>query len=470
MRHGTVLGMPEIVSPIDGQVAFSYGQLSYDRALEQVHLAREAQVRWSAVPLVARIALCEAMLDRYRLQLDGNALAITRMMGKPLAQARSEFERGMVERCRHLCAIATSALADHVLPEKQGFQRYIRRAPLGLVLDIAAWNYPLLIAINVVATAVLSGNAVLIKHAHQTALVADQLERAFIDAGAPEGLVQAFPIDHNTAAALIQARVFDGLAFTGSVRGGHEVARTVAESNFIPTTFELGGKDPAIVLPDANFDFAVENLVDGAFYNSGQSCCGIERIYVHRDLYPRFIEAYVAQVRAYRLGDPRDEATTLGPLATEHAVRKVQQQIDAAVAKGASPLIGPRDFDVPDLSGCYLAPQVLVDVDHSMSLMQEETFGPTVGIMSFDDLEHAIALANDSRYGLTASIWSEDLDGAPAIADRLEAGTVYLNRCDYLDPALAWTGVKDSGVGCSLSELGFGQVTRPKSYHFRTRI
>lgn len=459
--------MPDIVSPIDGEVAYRYSELTFDAALEKIERAREAQRAWAKSTFEQRTALCLGMLEAYRRDLDEHALAITRMMGKPLADARGEFERGTVERCKHLCDLAPAALADLVLPEKPGFQRYVRRIPLGVVLDIAAWNYPLLIVINVAAAAVLSGNAVLIKHAHQTALVAEQFERAFLAAGAPPGLVQAFPMDHGTAAALIAARRFDGLSFTGSVRGGHEVARTVAQTNFIPTTFELGGKDPALVLPDADVDFTVENLVDGTFYNAGQSCCGIERIYVHRDLYPRFVEAFVETTRAYRLGDPRTPGVTLGPLASAEGRRRVQNQIDAAVAKGARALLSDADFDVPDLSPCYMAPHVLVDVDHSMTFMQEETFGPAVGIMPFDTIERAVALANDSRYGLTASIWSRDLIRASRLAEELEAGTVYLNRCDYLDPGLAWTGVKDSGVGCSLSELGFAQFTRPKSHHFR---
>jgi acyl-CoA reductase-like NAD-dependent aldehyde dehydrogenase len=222
------------------------------------------------------------------------------------------------------------------------------------------------------------------------------------------------------------------------------------------------------VLPDADFDFTVDNLVDGAFFNSGQSCCGIERIYVHRDLYDRFVEAYAAKVREYRVGDPLDETTTLGPVVDAAAADHVRRQVSAAVAAGARSLVPASAFDVPDRSKCYLAPVVLDRVDHSMDVMVEETFGPAVGIMKVDDVDDAVALMNDSPYGLTASIWTTDSARGEAIATRVEAGTVYLNRCDYLDPALAWTGVKDSGVGCSLSKLGFLQVTRPKSYHFRT--
>jgi acyl-CoA reductase-like NAD-dependent aldehyde dehydrogenase len=460
----------EIVSPIDGEVAYTFDRLGMDEALSRLSTAVAVQREWRRTPLQTRIELCRKMLDCYRERLQENAEQITRMMGKPVAHARGEFNGGTSERTRHLCDIAEQALADEVLPEKAGFRRYIRHEPVGVVLDIAAWNYPLLIAVNVIVPAVLAGNAVLVKHASQTALVADQFVRAFADAGAPEGLVQAFPVDHETAAKVIATRRFGYVSFTGSVRGGHEIARSVAQDNFINVGLELGGKDPALVLPDANFDFTVENLVDGAFFNAGQSCCGIERIYVHRDVYDRFVEAYAAKVREYKVGNPLDEGTTLGPVVDAAAAAHVKRQVAAAIAAGARSLVPASAFEVPDLSPCYLAPQVLDRVDHSMELMVEETFGPAVGIMRIDDVEQAVALMNDSPYGLTASIWTTDIDRGEAIARDVEAGTVYLNRCDYLDPALAWTGVKDSGVGCSLSRFGFLQVTRPKSYHLRTEI
>ncbi len=468
--HGTDPSRVEIVSPIDGQVAYVVDRLNTDQALSRLSTAMAVQREWRQTPLATRVELCRRMLDCYRERLAENAEQITRMMGKPIAHARGEFLGGTTERTRHLCDIAADALADEVLPAKPGFSRYIRHEPVGVVLDIAAWNYPLLIAVNVIVPSVLAGNAVLVKHASQTALVADQFARAFSEAGAPDGLVQAFTVDHDTAAKVIATRRIGYVSFTGSVRGGHEIARTVAQDNFVNVGLELGGKDPALVLPDAAFDFTVENLVDGAFFNAGQSCCGIERIYVHRDVYDRFVEAYVAKVREYVLGNPLDEKTNLGPLVDADAAAHVRAQIADAVAKGARPLVDPSDFQVPDLSPCYLAPQVLDRVDHSMEIMMEETFGPAVGIMKVDDVEHAIALMNDSPYGLTASVWTTDADRGEAIARELEAGTVYLNRCDYLDPGLAWTGVKDSGVGCSLSRFGFLQVTRPKSYHLRREI
>ena len=459
--------MPEILSPIDGQPAYHFDLLSADQVRTRLELASATSRAWRESPIEERVSLCLAMLDAYASRLDQNAEEITRMMGKPIGQARGEFERTVVERVEHLCKIAPEALADQVLPAKDGFHRFIRHDPVGVVLDIAAWNYPLAIAVNVIVPAVLAGNAVLVKHASQTALVADQFERAFLAAGAPSGLVQAMPMSHQTTAELIRSRGLGYVSFTGSVRGGHEIYRTVAEDNFIHAGMELGGKDPALVLEDADVAFAAENLVDGAFYNAGQSCCGIERIYVADAIFDDFVAAYVALAKKYVLGDPLDTATTLGPLVDEKSAAFVRGQVAAAVAGGAQLLVGDRDFDVPDRSRCYLAPHVLIDVDHSMALMHEETFGPAIGIARVANEHEGIALMNDSAFGLTASIWSGDFERASRLAEDVEAGTVFANRCDYLDPALAWTGVKDSGFGCSLSNLGFQPVTRPKSYHLR---
>ncbi len=461
--------MPVITSPIDGLPAYSFELLDDAEVARRLTLASGTARAWRDTALSERIALCRGMLRAYAAHLDENARAITRMMGKPITQSRDEFERTMVERVEHLCAIAGEALADEVLPPSPGFQRFIRHEPVGVVLDIAAWNYPLVIAVNVIVPAVLAGNAVLVKHASQTALVAQQFERAFFEAGAPMGLVQAMPMDHATTARLIDSRALGYVSFTGSVRGGHEIYRTLAQQNFIAAGLELGGKDPALVLEDADVAFAAENLVDGAFYNAGQSCCGIERIYVADSRYDEFVEAFVSHARRYVMGDPQDAATTLGPLVDEKSADAVRGQVARARAAGARLLIGDANFEVPDRTRCNLAPQVLVDVDHSMDLMVEETFGPAIGIMRVANENEGMALVNDSPYGLTASLWTADLDRGQRLAEDVEAGTVYVNRCDYLDPGLAWTGVKDSGFGCSLSKLGFRSVTRPKSYHLRSQ-
>ncbi|MEM9174816.1 MAG: aldehyde dehydrogenase family protein [Myxococcota bacterium] len=459
--------MPDIISPIDGQPCHSFELLDEDAVGERLALAAATQRAFRDMPIAERAELCRGMLDAYRAHGDEYAEQITRMMGKPIGQASGEFARTMVERTEHLCDIAEAALADQVLPDEPGFRRFIRHEPVGVVLDIAAWNYPLAIAVNVIVPSVLAGNSVLVKHASQTALVADQFARSFAEAGAPEGLVQAAPMSHDVTAKLIRSRALGYVSFTGSVGAGHEIYRAVASENFIQAGMELGGKDPALVLEDADIAFAAENLVDGAFYNAGQSCCGIERIYVHERVYDDFVSEFVRIAKDYRLGDPLDESTTLGPMVDAKSAGFVRDQVAAAIGAGASRLVGDADFDVPDRSACYLAPQVLVGVDHTMSLMVDETFGPAIGLMKVASESEGIALMNDSEFGLTASIWSGDFERAARLAEHVEAGTVFANRCDYLDPALAWTGVKDSGFGCSLSSLGFQSVTRPKSYHLR---
>ncbi len=463
--------MPEIISPIDGSPAYSFTQRGRDDALAQLGRARAAQREWRQTTLHRRVQLCEDMLDRFADRLDDNAEAITRMMGKPLAHARGEFLGGFCQRTRYLCSIAQEALAESVLSDgkRDGIRRMIRREPVGVALVIAAWNYPLLVPVGATVCSLLAGNAVLIKHAPQTALVADQLARAFAEAGAPEDLVQALHVDHPTAAEVIDSRLLGFVSFTGSVRGGHEVYRAVARNNFIGVGMELGGKDPAYVRADAPVAKTAANLVDGAFFNAGQSCCAIERIYVHKDIYDDFVAAAREQVHEYVVGDPLDAATTLGPVVNAAAASRVRAQVEQALAAGARQVTDDARFAIPDRSRCYLPPRVLVDVTHEMALMTEESFGPVVGIMRVEGDDEAIARMNDSVYGLTASVWTDDDSCALELATRLEAGTVFQNRCDYLDPALAWTGVKDSGHGASLSRLGFDAVTRPKSYHLRAR-
>jgi acyl-CoA reductase-like NAD-dependent aldehyde dehydrogenase len=426
--------------------------------------AHAAQREWRRVPVAERVRIVQQVVPAFRAQADRVALEITRQMGKPLRQARNEIGT-MIDRAETMCRLAEAALADEPLPPKEGFTRFIRHEPLGVVLDIAAWNYPLLIAVNVIVPALLAGNAVLVKHARLTPLCADHFVDAFRRTELPPDLIAAVRLDHVQVAELIRSGRVGYVSFTGSVEGGREVYGHVSR-RFIDAGLELGGKDPAYVAEDANFDFAVENVVDGAFYNAGQSCCAVERIYVARPLFDRFVEAAVALVRQYTLGDPEDDKTTMGPLAHDKGVRVVESQVAEARAAGARVLTGGRRRPG---AGFFYEPTVLVDVDHRMSLMREETFGPVVGIMPVRDDAEAVRLMNDSAYGLTASVWTEDPVRAERLLDQVEAGTVYANRCDYLDPLLPWVGVKDSGKGCSLSHLGFRHLTRPKSFHLRTR-
>jgi len=461
----------QTVSPVDGSV-YVRRPLATEAQVDAVlEIAATAQREWRAVPLDERLSACRQMTSWMVQFADVIADELAWQMGRPVAHGPLELRRGFVERAEHMIAIAGDALADDVLPAEGGLRRFIRREPLGVVLVLAPWNYPFLTSVNAIVPAIAAGNAVVLKVASQTPLVAERWASAFDAAGLPHGVFQYVHCSHATVTRMIGDERVGFVAFTGSVEGGHAVQRAAAE-RFVATGLELGGKDPAYVRADADLERTADELVDGAFFNAGQSCCGVERIYVDRRVYDDFVEAFVARTRAYRLGNPLDPETTLGPLVRASAAAFVRGQIDEAVSRGARALIDPAEFRarIPtgDRGAAYLPPQVLVDVDHRMRVMTDETFGPVAGIMAVDGDDEAIALMNDSRYGLTASIWTTDEDAAIAIGDRVETGTWYLNRCDYLDPALAWTGVKDSGRGVSLSTLGYLAVTRPKSFHLRT--
>jgi len=453
------------ISPVDGRVYVERPletAAGIDRALDA---ARTAQGAWAALPLESRCALLSRAVDAFVAKSQDIALEITWQMGRPLRDAPGEV-RGFEERARYMLAAAPEALAAVLPGEKSGFQRQIKRVPLGVVVVVAPWNYPYLTAVNAVLPALIAGNAVVLKHSHQTPLCAERFLEAFAAAGVPAGVFQYLHLSHADTSRLMGDSRVASVCFTGSVSGGRAVVAATA-SGFATSGLELGGKDPAYVRADANLAQAIETLTDGAFYNAGQSCCGIKRIYVAASRHDEFVAGVVELTRKYRLGSPLDPATTIGPVVRTAAADAVRAQVAAALKGGARQLIEESWFAASAAGTPYLAPQVLVDVDHSMSIMREETFGPAVGIMKVASDEEAVRLMNDSEFGLTAAIFSTDAPRAEILGDALETGTVFLNRCDYLDPALAWTGVKNSGRGCTLSRIGFEQLTRPKSYHFR---
>jgi acyl-CoA reductase-like NAD-dependent aldehyde dehydrogenase len=454
-------------NPYTGETACTV-EITSDAALDRVlEDARRASRELSRMSVDDRVALCDRALARLEARADEVASDVTRQMGKPLSQAKGEVS-GMAGRWRHMQSIAAEALADVVLPPKEGFDRRIAKEPLGVVLDLPAWNYPLLTAVNAIVPAVLAGNAVVVKHSPRTPLSGAHFARAFEEAGAPRGAASAVFFDYARTERLVGDARVDHVLFTGSVHGGHRI-QAAARERFLHVGLELGGNDPAYAAADCDLDKTVENVVDGAIYNAGQSCCAVERVYVHASIYDRFVAAAEPLVRAYVMGDPCDAKTTLGPVAQPWHPKELEAFVSDAVNKGAKLALGGKAVSASG-KGRFFEATMLTDVPEEADLMQRESFGPILAIAKVGSDEEALAKMNASTLGLTASVWTRDKARAERLARALEFGTVYMNRCDALDPALPWTGVKDSGRGVTLSALGFDALTRPKALHFRLTL
>lgn len=452
-------------SPIDGSL---YVERPYALAKEieaTLAMAKQAQQQWKQSSLATRAAHCHAAIDYLVANKEAIGEELCWQIGRPIRYAQNEL-KGLEERARYMIDEAKNALAELRMPETIRFIRFIKREPLGLVFVIAPWNYPFLTAVNTIIPAIMAGNSVLLKHSAQTPLVAERFAEAFKAARLPEGVFQYLHLTHSDTEGCIQSPLIDAVTFTGSVSAGEQIERAAA-GRFIPVGLELGGKDPAYVRADADIDYAAAMTMDGAFFNSGQSCCGIERIYVHQAVYDEFVQKAVTLAKQYLLGRPDHPDTTIGPMVRASAADFVREQIKEAVEQGAKMHINPDYFSMNQEGTPYLAPQIVTNVTHNMRLMTEETFGPVVGIMPVASDEEAIKLMNDSEYGLTAALFTSNEEEGIALGEQLNTGTVFVNRCDYLDPALAWTGVKKSGRGCSLSTLGYGYLTRPKSFHIK---
>lgn len=457
----------KITSPVDGSV-FAERPVAADAAIgAAVDRARAAQAEWARVPISERGTYLLAFLEALLAANDEIVPELAWQMGRPV---RYGGEKGGVEeRTRYMVDLAESALADRPAPdERTGFRRYLRRDPLGVVFVIAPWNYPYLTAVNTIVPALMAGNAVILKHAAQTLLVGERFQSAFDKAGLPKGLFQNLVMSHSQTERLLGSGTVDHCNFTGSVGGGRAIEKAAA-GTFMTLGLELGGKDPAYVLPDVKLDHAIANLAEGAFFNTGQCCCGIERIYVHEEVYDDFVEGFIAESRNWTLGNPTDSGTVMGPMAQARFADFIREQKAEALRKGATAHLNVKD-DRDAAGSPYLPTEVLTGVNHQMSVMREESFGPIVGIMKVRDDEEAIQLMNDSPYGLTASIWTRDTDRAAAIGDRVETGLVFMNRCDYVDPGLVWTGVKDTGKGGAMGLVGYDNLTRPKGFHLREAI
>ena len=454
-------------NPFTGDVACTVPLADETLVGTTLDRARLAAVAMRKTSVAERIAFCERAMLAMEKSEDAIAADITRMMGKPLGQAKNEV-KGMTSRARHMMSIAEASLADIVLPPKDGFERRIVKEPMGVVLDLPAWNYPLLTAVNALIPAALAGNAVVLKHSPRSPLCGEHFARAFAESGAPKDVVQALHCDHPTSERIVGDARVDHVLFTGSILGGHRIQQA-AGARFLHVGLELGGNDPAYVAEDADLEKTVENLVDGACYNAGQSCCAVERVYVHRSLYKRFVELAEPMIRAYVMGDPMDAKTTLGPIAQPHHVPELDALVRDAESKGARVVVGGKPQRVNG-KGRFFEATLIDGATHAMKLMQAESFGPILPVAVVDSDEEALRLMNHSRLGLTASVWTRDRDRATRMARALDFGTILMNRCDALDPALPWTGVKDSGRGVTLSALGFDALTHPKAIHFRLAL
>ncbi|WP_395450203.1 aldehyde dehydrogenase family protein [Aminobacter sp. UC22_36] len=457
----------KLKSPIDGSI-FVERPVASDQAVNAaVERARTAQADWARVPIAERANYMLKMLEALVAMSDEIVPELAWQMGRPTRYG-GEFG-GVKERTNYMVEIAERALAPVLASNpKDGFVRYVKKDPLGVVMVIAPWNYPYLTAVNTIVPALIAGSTVILKHAAQTLLVGERFAKAFEVAGLPKYVFQNLVLNHAQTEKLLASGKIDHVNFTGSVAGGRAIEKAAA-GTFMTLGLELGGKDPAYVLPDAKLDHAVANLVEGAFFNSGQCCCGIERVYVHEKIYDQFVEGFIAETKSYVLGNPLEQATTMGPMAQARFADFIREQKAEALRKGAVAHMNTKD-DQDKAGSPYLPAEVLTSVDHQMSVMRDESFGPIVGIMKVRNDDEAIALMNDSPYGLTASIWTADTEHAISVGDRVETGTVFMNRCDYLDPALVWTGVKDTGKGAALSQIGYDNLTRPKSYHLREKI
>ncbi|KAF8976529.1 hypothetical protein BGZ46_008186 [Entomortierella lignicola] len=457
-----------VVTPVDSTVFATVQISSSEQVQAAVEKAAEAQKSWKRVPLKQRVETGRRFLEVFGTRKDELAKELTMQMGRPLRYTPGEI-KGTQDRGKYMVDIAEEALKDVEIHEaglEGKFKRFIRKEPVGVVLIIAPWNYPYLSSLNGVLPSILAGNSVILKHSSQTPLCAERFAQAWSEAGLPDGVFQYIHMSHADTESLVANPLINYVNFTGSVDGGHQIQKA-ASKKFIATGLELGGKDPAYVRPDCDLKYTVETLVDGSFFNSGQCCCAIERIYVHADIYDEFVKEFVKETKNYRLGDPLDPETTLGPMVKAKAADFVREQIAEAVRQGAKAHIDVSLFPADKPGTPYMAPQVLTEVTHKMRVMTEESFGPVIGIMKVASDEEAIHLMNDSDFGLSASIWTKDSEAALNIGDQIDTGTWFMNRCDYLDPALAWVGVKDSGRGCTLSKFGYDQVTRLKSFHLK---
>ena len=453
----------KITNPATGAVIADVAADNAAAVRRKYEVARAGQVRWAKVPIRKRLDAIEKFRDRIGAMHETLARTLTHEVGKPIRQARNELT-GLTARVEFFIAESIRALRDEKVfaDPAQKLEERITHEPLGVIANISAWNYPYFVGSNVFVPALVAGNAVLYKPSEFATLTGLHIAEMLHEAGIPRDVFVPVVGDGATGAALTRQPV-DGVFFTGSYATGAKIAAT-AGRRMIKVQLELGGKDPVYVCPDVDVKAAAAGLADGAFYNTGQSCCAVERIYVHESIHDAFVAAFVAEVKGFRMGDPMDEATYIGAITRRPQLDVLKKQVSDAKKKGARLLTGGS---IVRGKGNWFEPTVFADVDHSMALMRDESFGPIIGIQAVADDEAAVDLMNDTEYGLTAGVYTRDPKRAKRILAQLRAGSVYWNCCDRVSPRLPWSGVGHSGIGLTLSTYGIQTFTRPKAWHLR---
>ena len=453
-----------IVNPATGSVILRVAADGPREVAQRYAAARAAQPRWAATPIRKRIATIERFREQIVARAETLAHTLTQEVGKPIRQSRNEL-KGLTARLDFFIAESARALREQKVfaDASQGIDERITHEPLGVVANISAWNYPYFVGSNVFVPALVAGNAVLYKPSEFATLTGRHIADLLHAAGVPEDVFSPILGGGPTGAALLRQPV-DGVFFTGSYATGAKIAAS-AGKRMIKVQLELGGKDPVYVCDDVDAKVAAASIADGAFYNTGQSCCSVERIYVHESIHDAFVDAFVAEVKRFRIGDPMDESTYIGPITRRPQLDVLRRQVADARRKGASVLLGGSAIKG---KGNWFAPTVLAEVDHSMLVMREESFGPIIGIQAVADDAAAVDLMNDTEYGLTAGVYTRDAARARRMLSCVNAGSVYWNCCDRVSPRLPWSGVKHSGIGLTLSAMGIQTFTRPKAWHLRS--
>jgi len=453
----------QIINPATEEIISELTEDSKGTLASKFELLRNAQSSWQKISLIERVQVLKTFSELLEKNIERLAAILTSEVGKPLQQSRNEVN-GARTRIKWLTENAEKYLADETMVSEKGLEEKITYEPLGVVCNISAWNYPFLVGVNVFVPALLAGNAVMYKPSEYSTLTGLEIEKILKEAGVPENVFHIAVGGKETGEILLQLP-FDGYFFTGSYKTGKLIYEKVA-SKMVPCQCEMGGKDPLYVTDDiADMKNVAAATADGAFYNNGQSCCAVERIYVHEKVYDQYVGEFVNEVKSWKAGLPTEAGVYIGPLSRKEQLSVLEKQVKDAIQKGAAILTGGKKMD---RKGFYFEPTVVINASHEMSLMRDESFGPVIGIMKVKNDKEAIELMQDTEYGLTASVYSNSKDRAEKILQQVNAGTGYWNCCDRVSAAVPWSGRKHSGFGATLSHTGLRAFTKPKAYHLRS--